>query len=243
MKSLASYSELDELGEALIKDYMKKTGQTKSLCVDIEGFITEYLKLPILYETFSEDDPGKIAFLSNGESPLWIKRNGIRQQVVFPKNTIVIDPVLLSVSESARLRFSMAHEGSHFVINKHIPGQNAACFRSIFDGEAKYEFDDLKRIFSLNESLTDRLSAAFLMPHFLVTRVLDHFSVKNKLTVYGSYTFPEEDKLLINKMADSMGVSYSSFVKRLKELKLLNQRDMSEYIQNKLLIGGDPVGN
>lgn len=45
MKSYVSDREINELGEALIKDYRK--GKNKGTCVDIEGFITEYLKLNI----------------------------------------------------------------------------------------------------------------------------------------------------------------------------------------------------
>ena len=39
-----SYDEIDELGEGLIRQYLG-TDAERTFCVDIEGFVTEYLKL------------------------------------------------------------------------------------------------------------------------------------------------------------------------------------------------------
>ena len=47
MKNLVSFRELDSLGEGLVKDYAKKTHRWNSMCLDIEGFITDYLELRI----------------------------------------------------------------------------------------------------------------------------------------------------------------------------------------------------
>ena len=113
MKNLSSFEELDELGEAIIKEYIKKTKQTNCLCVDIEGFVTSYLGLELEYENFAETDNGRIGFLSDGVRPLWVYRNHQRVQVLFPKGTVVLDSVLLRENESGRHRFSMAHEAAH----------------------------------------------------------------------------------------------------------------------------------
>lgn len=41
---------------------MKKQA-TNNFKVDIEGFVTEYLKLPILYHTIAEKDLSKLGFI------------------------------------------------------------------------------------------------------------------------------------------------------------------------------------
>ena len=51
MKSFVSVNEVNELCEALILDFIKST---KHICVDIEGFITDYLNLNIVYIPFAE---------------------------------------------------------------------------------------------------------------------------------------------------------------------------------------------
>ena len=48
-----SYEELDELGEGLIRQYLGKEAE-RTCCVDIEGFVTDFLKLPLLYRSFAE---------------------------------------------------------------------------------------------------------------------------------------------------------------------------------------------
>lgn len=82
MKSFVSVNEVNELCEALILDFMKST---KHICVDIEGFITDYLNLNIVYIPFAETDTSKFGFLSDGKQGLWVYRNKKKEYVVFPK--------------------------------------------------------------------------------------------------------------------------------------------------------------
>ena len=56
MKKFTTYSEIENLCEAMIKDFMKRKHYTNAHCVDIEAFVTEYLGIPIVYETFAEPD-------------------------------------------------------------------------------------------------------------------------------------------------------------------------------------------
>ena len=91
VKSLLTYDEIEDIGEYAIANYDKKKHRTNYLCVDIEGFMTEALKLIIHYENIAEDNPGKIAFLSDGIRKLNVKRSNKKMQVLFPKDTVVID--------------------------------------------------------------------------------------------------------------------------------------------------------
>lgn len=109
MKRFTTNGEIEILCEAMIKDFFKSKRYTKMLCVDIEAFVTEYLGIPIVYETFAEPDPGRIGFLSDGKRPLWVARDSIKQQVVFPPNTVVLDKFLLNAKERARKRFTIAY--------------------------------------------------------------------------------------------------------------------------------------
>ena len=47
-----------------------------------------------------------------------------------------------------------------------------------------------------------------------------------------------ENKMIAQKMADSLGVSYSALLNRLKELSLLEVHPLSEYIAGSLHFGG-----
>lgn len=49
MRSYISYSELEELGETIVKAYLRKTNRCNALCVDIDGLVTDYLGLKVVY--------------------------------------------------------------------------------------------------------------------------------------------------------------------------------------------------
>ena len=153
-------------------------------------------------------------------------------------NSIVIDRFLLRPDESSRRRFTLAHEAAHKIMERHVP-RPAACFRSEYDAEATYTKEDLQRIFSLNENLTNRLGAAIIMPGFLIAKALKKYNNAQKLRCYDGGILAPEDKMNAQRMADSLGVSYSAFLNRLKELSLLDMRPLSEYIAGGLQFGGD----
>ena len=221
MRSYISFGELEELGETIVREYLRKTKRYNALCVDIEGLVTDYLGLTVVYENIAEDDPNKIAFLSNGKRPLWVSRNEERIQVVFPKGTVVMDKVLLHENESSRRRFTLGHEGAHSVIAKQNPMQDVGCFHNEFDPERVYT-----------------LSSVFLMPRFILQKVMKKYKCENGLPVYGWNVFAPEDKLKLRKMADCMGVSFQALVIRLKTLGLLMPRDLTVYLENDLQLGG-----
>lgn len=85
-----SYEELDELGEGLIRQYLGKEAE-RTCCVDIEGFVTDFLKLPLLYRSFAEEDSDKIGFIADGVTPLRVCENGAVVRRVYPGGTIVIE--------------------------------------------------------------------------------------------------------------------------------------------------------
>ena len=237
MRSYVSYPELDELGEALIKDYIKKTKQRNVMCVDIEGFVTGYLGLKLVYESFAEEDSSKIGFMSDGVTPLKVWRKNKPTLVVFPEFTVVLDRFLLHDNESGRHRFTLAHEGAHKILAKHNPMQMAA-FCRVYDSENNYSPEDIKRMFSLGESQADRLGATLIMPRFIVEKVLKKFSNGRLVKIYGGSVFAPEDKITLQKMADCMGVPFTALIIRLRNLKMLEQRDLSEYIESNLQFGG-----
>ena len=152
MKRFTTNDEIENLCEAMIKDFFKSKHYTNVMCVDIEAFVQEYLGVPIVYETFAEPDPGRVGFLSDGKRPLLVRRGNKVEKVVFPERTAVIEKYLLNQKESARRRFCIAHEGAHDVLGRHIPLQTspAAAFHSEFDPEMRYTQNMLKEMLSVN---------------------------------------------------------------------------------------------
>jgi len=229
MQCWASFQEMEILGESLAYDYMMKL-KSKSVCFDIESFAADYLKLDIVYETIAEEDKTKLGFASDGITPLMVMRDNGPSAVVFPKDTIVLDRFLNNSREYSRKRFILAHEAAHVVLDRHLPEQAHARYKSSFSADAPYSFEDHERIFSMGEAFVDRLGASIIMARFLVNEVLERRNRGNMVISYEGAIFPPRSKLAIQQMANDLGVSYSAMINRLRELKLLEIRPVGEYL-------------
>ena len=231
MNSLISNRELDELGDGLVRHYLAHSGmQATARCIDVEG-LANFLGLTVTYETFAEKDFDKIGFLSDGKTPLLVRRNGRIVSFLFPLGTIVLDVSLHADKESGRCRFTIAHEIAHFMIDQHRP---AAQYHRTFDAEKKYSVAEMNELFNIVENQADRLAAAILMPRFMVDRALDDFYKGKRIPVYGQNIIaPKEDKA-ISRMAAQIGVSYSAMLIRLRQFGLLDYHPVDEYFEKAL---------
>lgn len=232
MTSYLTVNEIEELAESLVRKFYGRR-QKIPQAVDIDGFVTKFLKLPIEYYSFAETDSGKIGFISDGTMPLWIYQGGAKQ-VIFPKGTIVLEKALLHPREENRRRFTLAHEASHYLVDRTI---TTASFHREYDNERTYSAQDLRELFSFRENQMDRMAAAVLMPKFMTKNILDKFTSGKPISIYGDSLISLEDKLLVQRMADAMGVSYTAFFIRLKQLGLYNSRSADEFITREMRLG------
>ena len=116
--------------------------------------------------------------------------------------------------------------------------QDVACFHNEFDPERIYTVEEQRELLSFSEAQADRLSSVFLMPRFILSKVMKKYKCENGLPVYGWNVFTPEDKIKLRQMADCMGVSYQALVIRLKTLGLLIPHDLTEYLEKGLQLGG-----
>lgn len=235
MKIFTNYDEIERLCEAMIRDFSAGRSCEGLFRVEIGEFVTGYLGVPVVYETFAEPDPGRIGFLSDGKRPLKVLRRSGEKEVVYPEGTAVIEKKLLAPGETARRRFTIAHEGAHHMIERH-----ARLREELFSGEDPEGGEDpLCGAVRAGEHLANRAAACFLMPRYLVLRALARFNGGRKVLCFEGGVLAKEQKLVIREMADAMGVSYTAFFNRLKELGLFEEHPIGEYIRGELRYGGD----
>jgi len=99
MKYDISNVSISEIGEGIILDYLgDKVNDVK--CIDIEGLLIDCFKLQIVYENFAEDDPCRDGFIADGEKTICVWRNGVKQNILFPKRTVVFDKYSLCRSKA-----------------------------------------------------------------------------------------------------------------------------------------------
>ena len=231
-----SFEEIDELGETLVKKYIKDKNLKNVWCVDVEGIATEMLGCTIVYAQIAEEDPNKTGFLSDGNTPLRIYKDNRIQSVVFPENTIVIDMPMRLKRNYAQERFTIMHEGGHKIMESHSPRLARARFESKFDREYEYNKEELVRVFNSCEVYANRFAAAVLMPRFLLDKALKQYNNGEYINIYGSYLIKESDKKVIQKIADRLGVSFSALLTRFKSLKMFNAKNPDEFLGQLILI-------
>ena len=230
MKTLVNAAEMEEVGENIIRKYLGRR-KYPPRCIDIEGFIQDYLHLRIEYAVIADRDFDKVGFLSDGEYPLGIMESGKKVMRVYPKGTIVIDRSLLKDEQSGRKRFTLAHEAAHVIYERMTPLVPGPCFKRCYDAERTYDLAELRERFNLGETQVERLGSILIMPRFLVEQTLRDYRFSLVLPVYGEGVIRSRDKLLVQKMADVVGASYSAFFNRLRELNLIEQHSIDEYLE------------
>ncbi len=222
-----SNREVEEIAEGLVNVLY---GATLPNRIDIDG-IARYLGLNVIYEAIAETDIDKIGFLSDGKTPLTIRRNGECRKQVYPKNTIVLDGFLLRKEEEGRRRFTLAHEIGHVLLNRADPLHAAACYNRVCDLERMYSIREFQERLSLGETQANAMAAELLMPRKLLESSVRRYFKRKFISVYGNCVFLPEDKLPMQKMADEIGVSYTAMLIQLRKYGLLIRRDMSEYFK------------
>ena len=83
----------------------------------------------------------------------------------------------------------------------------------------------------MGETQVERLGSLLLMPRFLVEQTLRNYRFSLVLPVYGEGVVRSRDKLLVQKMADAVGASYSAFFNRLRELDMIEMHSIDEYLE------------
>lgn len=171
MKTLVNSTEIEEVGESIICRYLGRRKHPPR-CIDIEGFIEDYLHLPIEYAVIADGDFDKIGFLSDGEYALDVQEGGRTIKRIYPKGTIVIDRSLLREDQSGRRRFTLSHEAAHVIFGRMSPLVSSPCFKRSYDRERTYDLAELRERFNIGEIQVDRLASVLLMPRFIVEQTL-----------------------------------------------------------------------
>ena len=239
MQVYISNKEIEDIAEGLVRTVYN---QRLPKQIDIDA-VAGYLGISVIYEQIAEDDMDKIGFASNGRTPLKVRRNGMIQQTVYPKDTIVLDTFLLRPEEQHRRRFTEGHEIAHILLNRADPFTNAACFNRVYDPERAYSLEELRDRMMLGESQANVMAAYLLRPRSLLEAAVNSHFHRKKVPVYGNCVFLPEMKPSLQTMADELGVSHTAMLIQLRKYDLLEQRDMNEYFQKTRLSGGTSDGH
>lgn len=222
---------MNELSEYIVLDYLKqqRISPKNIICVDIEGLARDYFGLEVLFESIVEEDMGKAAFSANGERPLMVFRDGKPEKVIFTDKQIILDKYYKRSENYAARRFVLGHEVGHKILSQVAPEHAKGNYHVIFDSERIYYMDEIREMFHISETQANQMSAALLLPVFLLKATLKRVMNAAKFTVYGDYQMLPKDSHLHKQMADDLGVTTKTLFIRLKNCNLIEYRDIGEY--------------
>ena len=169
-----TYGALDDYAEAIIADFAPELLHTPGI-LNAEGFIEYYLGLSTRYLRicYSRKVLGMTAF-NGGMLDIIDEETGMEDSVPVEKGTIILDTSLTGKRNLPRLRFTLIHEGVHWLIHRPAFAEDNPCgligayenqFLAAKEGRVDYsrsqkEKTDIERV----ERQADFLSSAILMP-------------------------------------------------------------------------------
>ena len=169
-----TYDALDAYAEIVLRDAMP--GALNAPCpIEAAWFVEFYLGLDIVYKRLSYDRKilGMTAF-NAGYVQICDEHTGVPDALLVDAGTVIIEPTLTSKRNRPRLRFSLMHEGAHWMIHREAFSADNLCgsvgkyenqYLAAKEGRIDYsrnqsERTDIERI----ERQADFLAAAILMP-------------------------------------------------------------------------------
>ena len=104
MKRICNQNDIERVSAEVLVAYFRKMGLDGTIpdCVDIDEFVTKYLKCNVVIEDIYQSSDC-LGYLSYGINPLRVYRDGKVCEVIFPANTIVLDRYLYNNRDSIRV--------------------------------------------------------------------------------------------------------------------------------------------
>ena len=168
------YAALDDHATSVITDFCPNILST-TMPVDIDSLLEFYLKLRVEYKQLSYDHKvlGLTAF-NDGCIRVIDEQSGDTALIYVDAGTVVIDDNLLAATKLTRMRFTLAHEASHWILHRSYFSLDNPFFQNEKYGnqylaakEGQMDYSRKRREQGDSERLerqADFVAAALLMP-------------------------------------------------------------------------------
>lgn len=213
-----SKEALDAKAESLLEEYRGSEVLRKPVPLDIDDFAEFFLEASIDYQRLSMN--GSILGMSVFQElpkPI-VGPNGNEIDVVFPAETIVIDPKAFEGSPESRLRFTLAHECAHLILHRNIFYHDPAVKHASNNGYKPFKASSEEvrtDKFDRAEYQANYLGASLLMPRSTFSKAFQELVSENWCEL--AYRKKVE---IVQDLAGTFDVSQQAAAIRIKGLKL-----------------------
>lgn len=236
---ILSYTQIEEIAAAVTKDFNefffgeRAAPETHyAQATPIDWLATDYLGLRVSYARLSEDGSicGLTAYTDTEYAATY---RGVTHVIPLRANEVLLDSSFMEPgqvrSRCGKRRFTLAHECAHQLLFQMESDEARRACEEAYSPRTAYSLRDLKTREDWNEWQANALGAAILMPQREIDRAMDYLARGRKLIDYEGW-FGYMDLMVLKQLCQTLGVSRSAAVIRLRQLGYMEERPYAEYI-------------
>ena len=235
---ILSYTQIEEIAAAVTKDFNEFFFGERAVpethyaqATPIDWLATDYLGLRVSYARLSED--GSICGLTAYTDTEYAATcQGVTRLIPLKANEVLLDSSFMEPGQvrarCGKRRFTLAHECAHQILFQMESDEARQARRETYSPRTAYSLRDLKTREDWNEWQANALGAALLMPQREIDRAMDYLARGRRLINYGGW-FNYGDRAVLSQLCQTLGVSKSAAVIRLRQMCHLEDRPYEEY--------------
>ena len=236
---ILSHIQIEEIAAAVTKDFNefffggRAAFETHyAQATPIDQLAGDYLGLRVSFARLSDD--GSICGLTAYTDTEYAATcQGVTRLIPLKANEVLLDSSFMEPGQvrarCGKRRFTLAHECAHQILFQMESDEARQARRETYSPRTAYSLRDLKTREDWNEWQANALGAALLMPQREIDRAMDYLARGRKLIDYEGW-FGYMDLMVLKQLCQTLGVSRSAAVIRLRQLGYMEERPYAEYI-------------
>ena len=226
---VVSRKDIEFIGEAVIKGYIRSNMGNISFPIDIYHFARTYLELAVEYRKLS-DDGRLLGLTAYKDIHLKLPIQEGKKVISVQRDTILLDSSLRADANIRRRRFTLAHECAHQILGRLEEEGTGHSFCKDFAAGRQYSYSELKTAEDWGEWQANALGTVLLMPSAQLIIPLISGYEPHKFTLFGS-RFNRADYQRLKKLSDMFIVSMMTMAIRLNALGFVIHKPKAEYTE------------
>lgn len=235
---ILSHTQIEEIAAAVTKDFNEfffgKHAAFETYyaqATPIDQLAGDYLGLRVSFAHLSDD--GSICGLTAYTDTEYAATcRGVTRLIPLKANEVLLDSSFMEPGQvkarCGKRRFTLAHECAHQLLFQMESDEAQHSRRETYSPRTAYSLRDLKTREDWNEWQANALGAALLMPQREIDRAMRYLTQGRKLINYGG-CFNYGDRTTLSQLCQTLGVSKSAAVIRLRQMGYLEDRPYEEY--------------
>lgn len=235
---ILSHTQIEEIAAAVTKDFNEfffgKHAAFETYyahATPIDQLAGDYLGLRVSFAHLSDD--GSICGLTAYTDTEYASTcRGITRLIPLKANEVLLDSSFMEPGQvkarCGKRRFTLAHECAHQLLFQMESDEAQRSHKEAYSPRTAYSLRDLKTREDWNEWQANALGAALLMPQREIDRAMRYLTQGRKLINYGG-CFDYGDRMTLSQLCQTLGVSKSAAVIRLRQMGYLEDRPYEEY--------------